>query len=96
MSAAATTHDHSHAGDHAHDHHEPSWLYKYIFSTDHKVIGVQYGVSGLLFLLFGFFLMMVMRWTIAYPGEPMPGLIPEDEPIVAEAQAMIEAAIAKL
>ena len=28
--------------------------------------------------------------------EPMPGLIPEDEVIVAEAQAMIEAAIAKL
>ena len=28
--------------------------------------------------------------------EPMPSLIPEDEPIVAEAQAMIEAAIAKL
>ena len=28
--------------------------------------------------------------------EPMPGLIPEDEAIVAEAQAMIEAAIAKL
>ena len=28
--------------------------------------------------------------------EPMPGLIPEDESIVAEAQAMIEAAIAKL
>ena len=28
--------------------------------------------------------------------EPMPGLIPEDEPIIAEAQAMIEAAIAKL
>ncbi len=27
---------------------------------------------------------------------PMPGLIPEDEAIVAEAQAMIEAAIAKL
>jgi cytochrome c oxidase subunit I len=76
MSAAAATHDdhHGHAGDHAHDHHEPSWLYKYIFSTDHKVIGVQYGLCGLLFLLFGFFLMMVMRWTIAYPGEPVPGL----------------------
>ena len=28
--------------------------------------------------------------------EPMPGLIPSDEPIIAEAQAMIEAAIAKL
>jgi cytochrome c oxidase subunit I len=74
MSAASATHDHSHDHDHAHDHHEPSFLYKYIFSTDHKVIGVQYGLCGLLFLLFGFFLMMVMRWTIAYPGEPMPGL----------------------
>jgi cytochrome c oxidase subunit I len=73
MSAAAASHDHAH-DDHAHDHHEPSFLYKYIFSTDHKVIGVQYGLCGLLFLLFGFFLMMVMRWTIAYPGEPMPGL----------------------
>ena len=74
MSAAALTHDDHHTGDHAHDHHEPSFLYKYIFSTDHKVIGVQYGLSGLLFLLFGFFLMMVMRWTIAYPGQPLPGV----------------------
>ncbi|MEZ5300033.1 MAG: hypothetical protein R3F11_05105 [Verrucomicrobiales bacterium] len=66
-------HDHGH--DHAHDdhdhHHEQSWLAKYVFSTDHKVIGVQYGVSALIFLAFGFFLMMVMRWTIAYPGEPL-------------------------
>jgi cytochrome c oxidase subunit 1 len=75
MSAPTATHDdHSLTGDHAHDHHEPSFLYKYIFSTDHKTIGIQYGVCGLLFLLFGFFLMMVMRWTIAYPGQPMPGL----------------------
>lgn len=76
MSAVAQPHDHAHAGDHAHDHdhHNPSWIYKYIFSTDHKVIGVQYGIFGLLFLLFGFFLMMVMRWTIAYPGVPLPGL----------------------
>ncbi|MFZ4594305.1 MAG: cytochrome C oxidase subunit I, partial [Verrucomicrobiaceae bacterium] len=76
MSAAATSHDHAHAGDHAHDHahHEQSWIYKYIFSTDHKVIGIQYGICGLLFLLFGFFLMMVMRWAIAYPGVPLPGI----------------------
>ena len=75
MSAAAVPHDHAH--DHAHDdhaHHEQHWIYKYIFSTDHKVIGLQYGVFGLLFLLFGFFLMMVMRWSIAYPGIPLPGV----------------------
>jgi cytochrome c oxidase subunit I len=75
MSAASATHDgHAHDHSHDHEHHEPSFIYKYIFSTDHKVIGVQYGLCGLLFLLFGFFLMMVMRWSIAYPGQPMPGL----------------------
>ena len=45
---------------------------KYIFSTDHKVIGVQYGVTALLFLLFGFCLMMMMRWQLAYPQQPIP------------------------
>ena len=71
MSAAAHTHDHSH--DHAHDHHEPGFIGKYVFSTDHKVIGIQYAITGLLFLLFGFFLMLLMRWSIAYPGQPIPG-----------------------
>ena len=75
MSAAATTIDHAHGDDHAHDHHHQSFIWKYVFSTDHKMIGIQYGISGLVFLLFGFFLMMLMRWSIAYPGEPIPGLV---------------------
>ena len=41
---------------------------KYVFSLDHKVIGIQYAVTGLLFLLFGFTLMMIMRCQLAYPG----------------------------
>ena len=45
---------------------------KYIFSTDHKVIGIQYGITGLIFLFFGFCLMMLMRWQLAYPGKPLP------------------------
>jgi cytochrome c oxidase subunit 1 len=69
---SATTLDHDHA--HAHDHHEPGFLRKYVWSTDHKVIGLQYGLTGLLFLLFGFFLMLLMRWSIAYPGEPVPAV----------------------
>ena len=65
-------HDHAHDG-HAHDdHHELSFVEKYIFSTDHKVIGIQYGITSLLFLAFGFFLMMVMRWSIAYPNQELP------------------------
>src|SRR5213083_1176532 len=53
-------------------HAEPGFWRRYIFSTDHKIIGIQYGLTGLLFLLFGFFLMMVMRWQIAYPGKAVP------------------------
>ena len=58
----------------AHDpHHEELGFWrKYVFSVDHKVIGIQYGITGLLFLLFGFCLMMLMRWQLAYPGAPLP------------------------
>src|SRR5438132_6973609 len=66
-----THHDpHQHAGEH--EHHELGWWRKYIFSTDHKVIGIQYGICGLIFLFFGFSLMMLMCWHLAYPGQALP------------------------
>ncbi len=55
-------------------HREPGFLRKYVFSTDHKVIGIQYGITALLFLLFGFSLMLLMRWQLAYPGQALPWL----------------------
>jgi cytochrome c oxidase subunit I len=73
MSASAKSHDPAHKGHDDHHHHEPGFIGKYIFSTDHKIIGVQYAVSGLLFLLMGFMLMLMMRWSIANPGAPIPG-----------------------
>ncbi len=61
---------------HEHDthaeHHELGFISKYIFSVDHKVIGIQYGITALCFLFFGFCLMMIMRWQLAYPNEPFP------------------------
>jgi cytochrome c oxidase subunit 1 len=70
--------DHGHGhGDHgSHEHHEPGFWSKYIFSTDHKVIGIQYGLTALCFLQIGFFLMMLMRWQIAHPGMPVPFIGP--------------------
>ncbi len=53
-------------------HHEESYWRKYIFSTDHKTIGIQYGITALLFLFFGFSLMMVMRWQLAFPDQAVP------------------------
>jgi cytochrome c oxidase subunit 1 len=68
----ASTHvTHVHAPAEAHEH-KAGFLRSYVFSTDHKIIGIQYGITGLLFLLFGFMLMMMMRWQLAYPGKPIP------------------------
>ncbi len=55
----------------AEHHHEPFWR-KYIFSVDHKVIGLQYAITAMCFLLFGFCLMLIMRWNLAYPSEVVP------------------------
>ena len=61
-----------HAPEDEHAHGEQHFLTKYVFSSDHKVIGIQYGIGGLLFLLVGFMLIIGMRWQIAKPGEPIP------------------------
>jgi cytochrome c oxidase subunit 1 len=72
-----TGHGHEeHGHDHGHEHHEPGFWSKYIFSSDHKVIGIQYGMTALCFLLFGFFLMLLMRWQIAHPTQPVPFIGP--------------------
>jgi len=55
-----------------HHHEEPGFLQKYVFSTDHKIIGIQYGVTALMFLFIGYSLMAMMRWQMAYPGKPLP------------------------
>ncbi len=61
-------------------HHEPmSFWRKYIFSTDHKIIGIQFLFVSLFFLLVGGFLAMQIRWQLGFPGTPMPGggILPE-------------------
>src|SRR3954462_8441025 len=63
----------AHEAEHEHAGHEHLGFWRqYVFSTDHKVIGIQYALTGLLFLFFGFCLMMLMRWQLAYPDRAMP------------------------
>jgi cytochrome c oxidase subunit 1 len=50
--------------------HHQSFISKYVFSTDHKWIGVQYGITALSFLMLGFGMMLLMRWQLAFPGRP--------------------------
>ena len=59
-----------------HDEHEEhqahSFWRTYVFSTDHKIIGMQYGFCGMAFLFFGFCLIATMRWSMAYDGQAIP------------------------
>ncbi|HVR28696.1 MAG TPA: cbb3-type cytochrome c oxidase subunit I, partial [Thermoanaerobaculia bacterium] len=56
---------------HAEAHHEGFWR-RYVFSQDHKVIGIQYALTSMVFMLAGFSFMLLMRWQMAYPGRPIP------------------------
>ncbi len=60
--------------EHEAPHEELGFWRRYVFSTDHKVIGIWYAITGLLFLLFGFGLVSLMRWQLAYPGRALPFL----------------------
>src|SRR6186713_3221586 len=73
MSDQAAVAAHKPHDAHGHAHHDELGFWRhYVFSVDHKVIGIQYGITGLLFLFFGFSLMMLMRWQLAYPGAALP------------------------
>ena len=43
-----------------------------IISTDHKVIGLQYTLTSLAFLLIGFLFILLIRWHLAWPTQPIP------------------------
>src|SRR6516164_7619671 len=49
-----------------------TFIRKYVFSTDHKVIAKQFLFAGLIFLAVGGALAMMIRWQWAYPGTPVP------------------------
>ncbi|MGE0459747.1 MAG: cbb3-type cytochrome c oxidase subunit I [Vicinamibacterales bacterium] len=52
--------------------------------TDHRTVGFQYAVTSLLFLLVGFLLMLLMRWQLAWPGQPLPAWL---VPLLGDANA---------
>src|SRR6516225_4334745 len=56
----------------AHAHPELSFIRKYVFSTDHKIIGIQFLISTLIFLSIGGTLAMFVRAQLAWPHAELP------------------------
>ncbi|TVZ25771.1 cytochrome c oxidase subunit 1 [Gillisia sp. Hel_I_86] len=56
--------------DHGHDHHhKQTFITKYIFSTDHKMIAKQYLITGLLMGIVGISMSVLFRMQLAWPEE---------------------------
>ena len=73
MSAMSHEHDNHEHDNHAHDHHEhhhkDTFITKYIFSIDHKMIAKQYLLSGIIMGIIGVGMSLLFRMQLAWPEE---------------------------
>ncbi|BDU24743.1 cbb3-type cytochrome c oxidase subunit I [Flavobacterium sp. GSB-24] len=68
MSAEAHDHDHGHDHEHEH-HHKDTFITKYIFSIDHKMIAKQYLITGIVMGVIGIAMSLLFRMQLAWPEE---------------------------
>ena len=59
---------HEHTLEHEH-HHKDTFITKYIFSVDHKMIAKQYLITGILMGVVGVFISMLFRLQLAWPDQ---------------------------
>jgi cytochrome c oxidase subunit 1 len=62
------------AHDDPHGHAPTSFIWKYVFSKDHKVIGIQYYVTAMAMAWVAGLLAMLIRLQLAWPEKSFPGL----------------------
>ena len=61
---------HDHALDHEHEHHhKDTFITKYIFSIDHKMIAKQYLITGILMGIIGVVISLLFRLQLAWPEQ---------------------------
>jgi len=63
---------HAPHGGHA-EHEKLSFFHKYLWSTDHKVIAMQYMLTGMALGVIAAFMAYVFRMQLAFPGMHVPG-----------------------
>jgi cytochrome c oxidase subunit I len=67
---AAAGHDHHHEGH----HHEQSFISKYVFSMDHKMIAKQFLITGIIWAIIGGLFSVLFRLQLGYPEMTFPFL----------------------
>ncbi|MBW0161835.1 MAG: cbb3-type cytochrome c oxidase subunit I, partial [Sediminibacterium sp.] len=70
---AVTTHE-GH-GDHHHEHHHhETFITKYVFSQDHKMIAKQFLITGMVWAVLGGLMSVLFRLQLGYPDATFPWL----------------------
>jgi len=68
-----TTHEAHHDEHHVH-HHKETFITKYVFSQDHKMIARQFLISGMVWAVIGGLMSVLFRLQLGYPDESFPWL----------------------
>jgi len=63
-----------HHEEHAHHHHHESFITKYVFSQDHKMIAKQFLITGMVWGILGGLMSVLFRLQLGYPDEAYPFL----------------------
>jgi len=74
--AVVNTSTHGAHAHEIHDEHHDNFITKYIFTTDHKMIGKQFLVTGIFWALIGGFLSILFRLQLGFPEMDMSFLRP--------------------
>jgi cytochrome c oxidase subunit 1 len=61
----------AHEVAHAHAHEKQAFIWRYVFSKDHKVIGIQYYVTAMVMALIAGLLAMLIRIQLAWPEKQL-------------------------
>jgi cytochrome c oxidase subunit 1 len=72
---AVKAHEHAHGHDEHHEeHHQETFVTKYVFSLDHKMIGKQFLITGIIWAIIGGLFSVLFRVQLAWPDETFPFL----------------------
>jgi len=69
---AVGTHEVHGNGHDGHHHHKQSFITKYIFSQDHKTIGKQFLITGIIWAMIGAFFSVLFRLQLSFPEQTFP------------------------
>jgi cytochrome c oxidase subunit 1 len=70
---AMTTHEVHHDEHHGH-HHKETFITKYVFSQDHKMIAKQFLITGIVWAIIGGLFSVLFRLQLGFPNETFPWL----------------------